>query len=33
MTKLAILHTAPVPVEPWKALAAEVLPGCEGKLE
>jgi Asp/Glu/hydantoin racemase len=29
MTKLAIIHTTPATVEPMKALAAELLPGCE----
>ncbi|HEX8683635.1 MAG TPA: aspartate/glutamate racemase family protein [Ardenticatenaceae bacterium] len=29
MTKLAIIHTSPVTVEVFKALAAEVLPGME----
>jgi aspartate/glutamate racemase len=29
MTKLAIIHTTPATVESMKALAAEVLPGCE----
>lgn len=29
MTKLAIIHTTPATVESMKALAAELLPGCE----
>ena len=29
MTKLAIIHTSPATLEPLKALAAEMLPGCE----
>ena len=29
MTKLAIIHTTSATVEPMKALAAELLPGCE----
>ncbi len=29
MKKLAIIHTSPATVEPLKALASELLPGCE----
>ena len=29
MTKLAIIHTTPATVDTMKALAAEILPGCE----